>query len=251
MTYSKYDIMVNELLSQDLSKLDLAIIEQTSARSSHKHPRGHSSSTMTKKASQVMSSERFNLYDPIVIEEGMMDKIKEMISKGISIATIATALSLPFATVQDAVAKTTKPIQTTQPQAKKQNTYSASLDVLAKTIYHEARGESFIGKKAVASTIYNRAQGKPSKMTKVVKTPKQYSCWNNGWLPKGKGEAWNESLLLAKNLLAGVFKPNTNNTHYYNPSIVNPKWAKGAPKERIGNHIFLTVEDVEDICNEA
>ena len=174
-----------------------------------------------------------------------MDNIKSMAAKGLSIATIAAALSLPFATVETAVAKTTSPQKTTQAPAKA-DSYSAMVDTIAKTIYHEARGESFTGKKAVASTVFNRASGDPKKMVKTVRAPKQYSCWNRGWLPAGKGEAWKESIILAKSLLSGRFTPNTNNTHYYNPSIVNPKWAKNAQKQRIGNHVFLSIESTEN-----
>ena len=186
-----------------------------------------------------------NILDDTVIEEGIMDNIKSMASKGLSIATIAATLSLPLASVQSAVAAQPTVKKSVVAKPKPKSAYEQMLDTVAKTIYHEARGETFTGKKAVASTLYNRAGGDPKKLAKVARARKQYSCWNRGYLPAGKGEAWKESILLARNMLSGNFEPNTNNTHYYNPSIVNPKWAKGVSKERIGRHLFLTVEEVE------
>lgn len=114
-------------------------------------------------------------------------------------------------------------------------------DVLARTIYAEAEGESYEGKKAVASVIYNRANGDVGKMTSVVKERKQFSCWNDGPPPRGHGDAWNDSLKIAKELIGGNFVPTTKHTHYYNPSKVNPNWSKGVAKERIGRHVFLTI----------
>ena len=210
------------------------------------------------------------LYEDVVLEEGVMDKIKEMLAKGLSIATIAASLALPFAVVQDAAAKTTTPsnkytnftpvpmhskkhVTSTQSKktvtpvvTKKKNSYNNAVDTIARTIYAEAGGESYTGKRAVASVLINRADGDVNKLVKVAKAPKQFSCWNSGYIARGVGKAWDESVLLAKLLLSGKFKPNVDATHYYAYKKVNPSWAQGIPKTKIGNHMFLSVENVEE-----
>ncbi|MDO9041120.1 MAG: cell wall hydrolase [Desulfocapsaceae bacterium] len=51
---------------------------------------------------------------------------------------------------------------------------------LALTVYHEARGESDIGQRAVVKVILNRAKAKGWAVEDVVKARKQFSCFNNG-----------------------------------------------------------------------
>jgi spore germination cell wall hydrolase CwlJ-like protein len=124
--------------------------------------------------------------------------------------------------------------------AKQESVLSIS-DILARTIYAEAEGEIYDGKKAVASVIYNRANGDVGKMVSVVKAKKQFSCWNNGTPSKGHGKAWEDSVKIANELVGGNFIPTTTHTFYYNPDKANPSWAKGVQKQKIGNHLFLTI----------
>ena len=51
---------------------------------------------------------------------------------------------------------------------------------LALTVYHEARGESDEGQKAIVKVILNRAKAKGWAVEDVVKARKQFSCYNNG-----------------------------------------------------------------------
>lgn len=115
------------------------------------------------------------------------------------------------------------------------------LDILARTIYAEAEGEPYEGKKAVASVIYNRAGGDVGKMPYVVTKKYQFSCWNGGTPAKGKGKAWDDCVKLAEELISGNFSPTTKHTHYYNPRKANPTWARNVKdKTVINNHVFLT-----------
>jgi N-acetylmuramoyl-L-alanine amidase len=122
-----------------------------------------------------------------------------------------------------------------------------ALDVLAKTLYHEARGEGETGLRAVASTIYNRALKRdknPSALNcaKQAKARKQYSCWNGKEdLEVGKGPMWEMCREIAYEMVTGKFKATTNHTHYYAHKKVSPVWAKKVTKTVIGNHTFLTV----------
>ena len=51
---------------------------------------------------------------------------------------------------------------------------------LTLTIYHEARGESVAGQKAVAKVILNRAKKNGWPVSNVVLSRKQFSCFNEG-----------------------------------------------------------------------
>lgn len=48
------------------------------------------------------------------------------------------------------------------------------------TVYHEARGESAKGQRAVVKTILNRSQAKGWPIENIVLARKQFSCFNNG-----------------------------------------------------------------------
>lgn len=121
---------------------------------------------------------------------------------------------------------------------------SNSVNAIAKTLYHEARGEGEVGIRAVASVIMNRAS-KSGKVTaeacaKEVKRKYQFSCWNNKFeLPAGKGKSWDTCVKIAKEIEAGSFKKTHSFTHYFAFKNCNPKWAKGKKAIVIGNHKFL------------
>lgn len=54
----------------------------------------------------------------------------------------------------------------------------SDLDVLARTIYGEARGESFSGQVAVGYVIKTRSLEKNESITNICLAPFQFSCWN-------------------------------------------------------------------------
>jgi N-acetylmuramoyl-L-alanine amidase len=101
--------------------------------------------------------------------------------------------------------------------------------ILALTLYAEAAGEPIENKMAVASVIYNRAHGEPSKMAAVCTAPRQFSCWNNGTpkRPSKVDRAWAECLGIASAMLSGNLRPTTTATHYHDTSIQPPRWANG------------------------
>ena len=127
--------------------------------------------------------------------------------------------------------------------------YAHVLDVIAKTIYAEAQGESEEGKKAVASVIWNRANGNVANFEPVIKRRKQFSCWNGkNDLDTGRGIPWRECNRIAREMVIGEFSPTVEYTHYYNPEKADPSWAytdksKTTLRDHIdiGHHRFLTV----------
>ena len=124
--------------------------------------------------------------------------------------------------------------------------FKAQAGIIADTLYLEARGEKPRGLRAVATVIYNRAQNTGKTFDAVCLQPLQFSCWNGSKTrkitPKTRSDAKAYELCLAieKELLTGKFEPLGNWTHYYNPRLCSPKWARdGQNKTQIGNHIFL------------
>jgi len=142
--------------------------------------------------------------------------------------------------------KTTEPTSTENISNNQKDENKELVNILAKTLYAEAAGESESGKLAVASVIYNRAGGRPSNMDDVVKKRRQFSCWNDGQCkinynknnPTDK-KAWDSCVQIAKQLANGTFKPTVKYTHYHTTAI-SPNWSKGITDfQIIGNHKFL------------
>lgn len=116
---------------------------------------------------------------------------------------------------------------------------------VANTLYLEARGEGERGLRAVATVIYNRARGNPSKFDAVCLKPYQFSCYNGGASVKITPKtAMDKKAFVAcqkieNEMRRGYFKPLGAWTHYFNPRFCNPKWSRDVPQVKIGNHNFL------------
>ena len=154
----------------------------------------------------------------------------------------------------------------------------AGLDVdqvhcLAKNIYFEARGESTRGKIAVANVTMNRVFNRryPNTICGVVEQAVYSRWWRDNhdrlvpvkwkcqfsWYCDGKSDnirltkedgtvirpnmlAWEKSLEIAIGVVRGHLDDITNGvTHYYNPSLADPKWAAAYQHVAIiDNHSF-------------
>lgn len=117
---------------------------------------------------------------------------------------------------------------------------SKQMMCLVDNIYHEARGESYTGKLAVAKVTLNRVNHKnyPKTICQVVYQPKQFS-----WTIKYKKKPINTKEWLAcYDAAYKVFVSNKLNTftatHYHN-TTVNPKW-KLQRIASIGKHHFYS-----------
>lgn len=121
--------------------------------------------------------------------------------------------------------------------------YSPKIELLATTLVVEAGNGGNKEIQAVANVIANRvkARGKYT-VTQTVLEKNQFSLWNpyqgkkpedmldaakRYWRPENK-KNWGRAVNYAKYLSLGTrFIDNTKGaTHYYNPKIVFPKWAK-------------------------
>ena len=129
-------------------------------------------------------------------------------------------------------------------------------DVLARTIYGEARGEGLAGMVAVAWTIRNRVfDGKEKSWwgegyADVCQKPYQFSCWNKNdpnypYLSGTKPIPFREfarAQIAADQVIAGTAPdPTGGATHYYSTTMPNaPKWTEGATRTlKLGHHVFF------------
>lgn len=124
-----------------------------------------------------------------------------------------------------------------------------SLDVLARTLWGEARGEGEQGMQAVACVVLNRAAKKGwmgKTVAEVCLKPWQFSCWNaddpnrEKLLKVGPADPqFKIALQVATDALAGRLKDYTFGSTHYHTTVISPKWAKGkTPVVVIGNHAF-------------
>ena len=124
------------------------------------------------------------------------------------------------------------------------------LDCLAKNIYHEAKGEPFEGKVAVAQVTINRAASGqfPSDICKVVyqknivydKVLCQFSWYcDQAVFTKPKNTAaYKESQIVARQVLLEEFRlPSLKHALYFHATDINPGWKKERVAT-IGGHVF-------------
>lgn len=134
-----------------------------------------------------------------------------------------------------------------------------AVDVLARTIYGEARGESVSGMEAVASVIMNRLGFSRRKgrywwgnsITEICRYPYQFSCWNKDDPNYRVITKVAESDLvfcicrrIANRAVAGILEDQTANATHYHVRTMRPAWSIGKiPCAEIGRHFFYN--DIE------
>lgn len=124
------------------------------------------------------------------------------------------------------------------------------LDVLARTIWGEARGDGTAGMEAVAAVVMNRVRSRryPSTVEKVCLQPYQFSAWLPGDPNRQKmldvtlaDPLFKQARGIAALAISGQLRDPTGGAlHYYADYIKPPYWAAGATvSARIGTHVFL------------
>lgn len=122
--------------------------------------------------------------------------------------------------------------------------WAEDIDVVAKTLYGEARSQGESGLKAVASVIWNRANGNKSGFKDKCLQRKQFSCWNDGVVGVNKlSGKWALCKKIAESMFLGTFQPTIDANHYYafqgRYGISEPYWAKGEKAVgTVGDHKF-------------
>lgn len=134
-----------------------------------------------------------------------------------------------------------------------------SVDVLARTLWGEARNQGTHGMQAVANVVMNRVAQAQKKgrfwwgnsVIQVCQKPYQFSCWNRNDPNFAKVQAvettdlyFASAIRIARRAIIGKLPDITNGaTHYHTKSIL-PYWAKGQkPCEHIGAHVFYRMVD--------
>lgn len=111
------------------------------------------------------------------------------------------------------------------------------VDLLARLIYAEARGEDFEGQVAVGAVVLNRLENPhfPKTLSEVVYQPGQFTAVNDKQIQL---EPDSEAYRAAEKALAGM-DPTGGAIYYFNPRLAKDRWITTRQVlTRIGNHTF-------------
>lgn len=118
-----------------------------------------------------------------------------------------------------------------------QSSYNQNVDLLARTIYGEARGEPYTGQVAVAAVILNRTKDSrfPKTIAGVIYQPGAFDAVADGQINLQPNQS---ALNAARDALNG-WDPTYGCLYYYNPVTATNKWIKSLPIVlNIGKHVF-------------
>ena len=129
-----------------------------------------------------------------------------------------------------------------------------TLDVLARTLWGEARGEGPQGMEAVACVVLNRVKVAEAKggywwggdIISVCQKPYQFSCWNRSdpnykrlTAVTDKDIHYASAVRIARRAVADTLRDSTGGATHYHAKSVLPDWAAGQkPAAVIGRHVF-------------
>lgn len=133
------------------------------------------------------------------------------------------------------------------------------LDILARTLYGEARGEYAKSGPAALITVGNvimnrfRRAGKYGKtVTEICLNPRQFSCWNtndpNRTLIQGedleKDPLFKLCQKIAQKVMKGIWPDLTRDSDHYHATSCKPPWARESKiKLHLGHHIFYKLDE--------
>ena len=114
---------------------------------------------------------------------------------------------------------------------------NSDLQLLARLISAEARGESYKGQVAVGAVVLNRVKSSsfPNSISGVIYQPYAFTCVNDGQI---NYTPTSSAVSAAKDAMNG-WDPTNGCIYYYNPKIATSKWIFSRPTVvTIGNHVF-------------
>ncbi|WP_068785791.1 spore cortex-lytic enzyme [Paenibacillus phocaensis] len=120
---------------------------------------------------------------------------------------------------------------------KKYSLNQSEMDLLARVIYSEARGEPYTGQVAVGAVVMNRIQSSsfPDTINGVVFQDGAFTAVDDGqiWLTPDS-TAYQAALDAVRG-----WDPSYGSLYYFNPKTATSKWIWSRPQKlQIGNHIF-------------
>lgn len=113
------------------------------------------------------------------------------------------------------------------------------LQLLARLISAEARGEPYIGQVAVGAVVLNRVEHPsfPNSLAGVIYQPGAFSCLDDGQFD----EPVSESAYRAAREAMNGYDPSYGAIYYFNPATATSKWIWSRPLiVTIGNHRFCS-----------
>ena len=143
-------------------------------------------------------------------------------------------------------------------------TEAQAKNIIARTLYSEARGDKKTGMDMVMTVIWNRGAQDLKHLADECLREKQFSCWNAvtntvktpstyaisfpDAAKTGKGEdfkMWQVASNIVESVFSGGFTPvNSNWNAYYNPDKASPDWAdKLMNSQMVGHHLVGTLKD--------
>lgn len=132
----------------------------------------------------------------------------------------------------------------------------ADLTCLAENVFHEARGESMAGQRAVAEVTLNRVASDryPDSVCAVVHE-KRWDPRRERWvgafswteldaLATPQGVAWQRAAAAAQAVYDDEHEPQVGGALHYHATRILPDWAEGrAPLVTIGAHAFYDLQE--------
>lgn len=127
---------------------------------------------------------------------------------------------------------------------------SDPVDVLARTLWGEARGEGTHGMEAVACVVRNRAEHPRwwgQDIISVCRAPWQFSAWNNDDLNLPQllavtiqDRQFVQARDIANRTVRGTLPDITKRADHFHTIAARPVWSRGrTPVSIIGNHRFF------------
>lgn len=141
-------------------------------------------------------------------------------------------------------------IATRRSQSMSDAEQARQVDILARTLWGEARGEGQRGMEAVAAVIMNRARHPtrwPNDPAGVAQQPWQFSAWNAGDPNRplmqrvtSQDPQFHAALAIARRAIRGELTDPTGGANHFHTHAVAPSWSRGqTPVLILGGHRFF------------
>lgn len=114
---------------------------------------------------------------------------------------------------------------------------SSDVNLLARLISAEARGEPYVGQVAVGAVVLNRVEHPsfPNTIAGVIYQPGAFTCLQDGQFNQPVASS---AYRAAQDALNG-WDPSNGSIYYYNPATATSKWIWSRPVLlKIGKHVF-------------
>ncbi|MEK4288881.1 cell wall hydrolase [Paenibacillus sp. FSL R7-0163] len=113
------------------------------------------------------------------------------------------------------------------------------MDILAKVIYSESRGEPYVGQVAVGAVVMNRIQS-----SQFSNNIKEVVFQKGAFTAVSDGQYWltpNQTAYLAALDAVRGWDPTNHSIYYFNPDTATSAWIWSRPQNlKIGKHIFAS-----------